>query len=357
MTVAGPQRTTVSVVMPLRDEALIVRDAVGSLLDQELTGLDLEVLAVDGRSTDGTREILEELARGEPRLRVIDNPDRLTPHAMNRGLREAAGEYVCIFGSHTVYDRDYIAVCVEELERHAAAGCSGRVMVVPADGSRGAQLAAWTLSSSFASSGRSFRTAPEGYADTIPYPVFRRRALVELGGYNERLARNQDNDMNERLRAAGHALYLTWRTSCRYRAQRGVRALLRYAYNNGRWNLITVRENPRAMRLRHFMPLVFVVGAAGLVALAAALALLGAGPVLPLLVLTPLAAHLLLGTAAGVSRALRARRPLALLLPLVILAFHSSYGLGMLTALVRRARPPSVAHAASSAPEQAARQA
>lgn len=352
MSRAGPR---VSVVMPLRNEAGIVREAVESLLAQELDGIELEVLAVDGRSTDGTREVLDELAAREPRLRVVDNPDRLTPHAMNRGLREAAGDYVCIFGSHTVYDRDYIAVCVDELERHAAAGVSGRVMVVPADGSRGAQLAAWTLSSAFASSGRSFRTAPEGYADTIPYPVFRRQVLLDLGGYNERLARNQDNDMNERLRAAGHRLYLTWRTTCRYRAQPGVRALLRYAYRNGYWNFITLRENPRAMKLRHFMPLVFVVGAALLLAAAAALLAAGAGPGPVALVLSPLALHLALGSAAGASRARAERRPAALLLPSVIVGFHSSYGLGMLTALLRRARPPGVPRAAGSAAEQAAR--
>lgn len=341
--------------MPVRDEARVIRAAVASLLEQDLPEIELEILAVDGRSTDGTREALEELANAEPRVRVIDNPHRLTPHAMNLGLAEAAGDYVCIFGSHTVYERDYIAVCVDELERRGAAGCSGRVVVVPADDSLGGALVAWTLNSSFASSAKSFRTAPEGFADTIPYPVFRRETLLELGGYNERLARNQDNDMNERLRAAGHSLYLTWRTSCAYRAQPNVRGLLRYAYKNGYWNFVTLRENRRAMRLRHFMPLFFVLGTAGLALAGLAALLAGGSPAWLLLPCAPVAAHLALGTAVGARTALRLGRPGPLLVPLVIMGFHLSYGSGMLVALVRRARPPDPSGSARSPLAEAAR--
>jgi GT2 family glycosyltransferase len=332
----------VSVIMPVRDEARAIRTAVGSLLQQDLPGLELEILAVDGRSTDGTREILEELAREEPRLRVVDNPHRLTPHAMNLGLRAASGDYVCIFGSHTAYDPDYIRVCVRELEQRGAAGASGRVTVVPADESLGAQLVAWTLSSSFASSGRSFRTAPEGFGEMLPYPLFRKQTLIELGGYNERLVRNQDNDMNARVRAAGGLLYLTFETGSRYHAQPGLRALVRYAYRNGFWNFVTLRESPRAMKPRHFVPLLFVVGSTGLVLAAAVAIAVGSSAATPLVLLAcaPIAAHLLIGFGVGLRTAIRARRLAPLLMPFAILGFHTSYGIGMLTAALRRAKPP-----------------
>jgi succinoglycan biosynthesis protein ExoA len=337
------ERTTrphVSVIMAVRNEARSIRNAVSSVLDQDVDGIDLELLVVDGRSDDGSREVLQEIAATEPRLRVLDNPHRLTPHAFNIGLREATGEYVCIFGSHTSYDRDYVAVCLDELERHGAVGSSGRVLIEPADESVGAQLVVWMLNSSFASSGRSFRTAPEGFADSIAYPLFRKDALLELGGYNERLARNQDNDMNQRLRAAGHRLYLTWRTTSRYRAQPGPTALMRYAYRNGYWNYMTVAENPRAMRARHFTPLAFVAGVAG--------SMLGAGvaaatgrrrlaSVFGRLAATGLGTHLATGAATGVVIALRERRPEPLLLPAPILGFHAAYGAGTLVALLRRA--------------------
>jgi glycosyltransferase involved in cell wall biosynthesis len=335
----------VTVIMPVRDEAPILRDAVASILRQELRGFELEVIAVDGRSTDGSREILDELAAAEPRLRVLDNPHKLTPHAMNIGLRAARGEYVCICGSHAVYDNDYVAVCLEELQRHDAVGSSGRVRVEPANQSLTARLVAWSLSSPFASSGNSFRTASEGYVDSIPYPLFRKDALIELGGYNERLARNQDNDMNERLRAAGHRLYLTWRTNCMYRSREGLSKLIRYGYNNGYWNFVTLRENPRAMRPRHFVPVVFVLGTGTLFLLTGVISLLDNGPNrwLPALAVASLGLHLLFGFAASLPTVRRERSLGPLLMPFYILAFHTSYGVGMLVALVKRARAPATA--------------
>ena len=342
----------VSVIMPVRDEAPILRDVMRSMLAQERRGFEIEVLAVDGRSTDGSRELLEELAAEEPRLRVLDNPHQLTPHALNIGLHEARGDYICICGSHTVYDQDYVAVCFEELLEHDAVGCSGRVRVEPANDSLSARLVAWATSSPFASSGKSFRTAPEGYADTIAYPLFRKQEVLALRGYNERLARNQDNDMNERLRAAGHRLYHTWRTGCSYRAQAGLRALMRYGYNNGFWNFVTLRENPRAMRLRHFMPMLFVLGTLAALLLTAGVMLWDQNPNtwLELVSLAPVVAHLAIGSAFGAITAWRIRHPAALLIPIYILGFHAAYGVGMIVALLRRARPPKTASTYGTGP-------
>jgi glycosyltransferase involved in cell wall biosynthesis len=342
----------VSVIMPVRNEATVLRDVLSSVLLQETRGFELEVIAVDGLSTDGSKAILEAAAAEDPRVRVFDNPHRLTPHALNIGLHEADGEYVCICGSHTVYDSDYIAVCLEDLQAHDAVGCSGRVRVEPANDSLSARLVAWALSSPFASSGKSFRTAPEGYADTIPYPLFRKQPLLDLRGYNERLARNQDNDMNERLRASGHRLYHTWRTGCRYRAQAGMRPLIRYAYNNGYWNFVTVRENPRAMRLRHFMPMLFVLGTLMLLFVTAAISWLDNAPnhELRLLAAASVLAHLVIGLASSIPIAWRERRLAPLLMPAYILLFHASYGIGMIVALLRRARPPQPASTFGTGP-------
>jgi hypothetical protein len=346
------QLPLISVIMPVRDEAPILRAVMRSMLAQERRGFSIEVLAVDGCSTDGSREILEEIAAEDPRLRVLTNPHQLTPHALNIGLHAARGDYVAICGSHTVYDGDYLAVCFEELHEQDATGCSGRVRVEPANDSLSARVVAWATSSPFASSGKSFRTAPEGYADTIAYPLFRKQAVLELRGYNERLARNQDNDMNERLRAAGHQLYHTWKTGCSYRSQAGLRGLMRYAYTNGFWNFVTVRENPRAMRLRHFVPMLFVLGTTGLLTATALWMLWDQNPNrwLPLLAVGSIAAHLTVGLVSAISTAIRVRHPAALLMPLYILAFHVSYGTGMIVAMLRRARPPALGSAFGAGP-------
>jgi succinoglycan biosynthesis protein ExoA len=337
-------RPLVSVILAVRNEAKFIRAAVESLLKQESEDFDLEILVVDGMSSDGTSAIVAELMQTDPRIRLVINERQKTPYAFNLGLKEARGEYVCIFGAHTSYRRDYISVCLDELKKHDAVGCSGRIDTRAADGSAGARLVSWSLSHWFGSSTRSVRTQPEGYRDTVPYPVIRKEALLAAGGYDEQLHRNQDNDMNQKLLAHGYRLYLTAKTECQYFVKPTVRSLLEYALHTGYWNVISFRQNRAAMKLRHFVPFIF------LLALIVALAAFLAAPVVsvgfqewlmaPILVV--LLSHLLIGLAAGIQVAFREKSLVALLLPFVFLSFHLSYGLGTLWAILSDARAPGI---------------
>jgi succinoglycan biosynthesis protein ExoA len=331
----------VSILMPTFNEGPTIERVVRSLLDQELHGYDLEVLIVDGMSNDATREIIEAQFGDDARVRVVDNPQRFTPHAMNIGLFESQGEFVCIFGAHGFYDRDYIQVCLEELEETGAAGVSGRLETVPANDSLQAQLVAWTISHPFGASGNSVRTQPEGFADTIPYPVFRKQVLLEVGGYNEALVRNQDNDMNERLIQAGYTLYLTHRTSARYFSKATIIGLLHYAHKTGWWNAISLKINWRSMKLRHHAPTLFALSVLawpltrwmGSLTGFRLLKLKGSllGLALPM--------HLVAGAIAAWDQFTKTGTPASILLPPIWLAFHFMYGFGTLHGLVRAEIP------------------
>lgn len=331
----------ISLIVPVLNEAAQIRGTIESLLRQEASHFTLEFLFVDGGSSDGTREILERYARTHSSVKLYDNPRHTTPVALNIGLRAAHGEYVGILGAHANYPRDYIRICREELRAHNATGCSGRLLTVPANQSLGARLAAWCLGHRLASSGTSVRTHPEGYADTIPFPVIHKQALVDAGGYDETLDRNQDNEMNERLRVNGHRLYLTARTHAVYYARPAINSLLRHAYNAGNWNGRTVRRRRSGLSVRHFVPLVFFVVLAVLafVCIAAEVSGLPGLPFLWLLAL-PVAAHVFMGMFAGIEVAFRERSPAALLLPPVILAFHLAYGAGTAAGLLGSAIRP-----------------
>jgi succinoglycan biosynthesis protein ExoA len=325
----------ITVVMPVLNEAAHIAKTVGSLLDMEAPpGCTLRFLLVDGGSNDGTREIVSEYAKEFPSITLLDNPRRKTPAAMNLGVAAARGEYVCILGAHARYPRDYIRLCWEELHAHGAAGCSGTLVTSPGGTTLGAQLAAWCMGHRFASSGGSVRTSRGGYVNTIPYPLMRKSVLTEAGGYNEKLERNQDNDMNQRICAAGHKLYLSSRTQAEYCAPAGLGALLLYAFRTGQWNAITLRYRPAAMSFRHFAPLAFV-SALAVLALGAIAATIFAGPAGVMLwaIAILLGLHVTGGTVAGVETALRERRFSALLLPPVILAFHVAYGAGSFAGL------------------------
>lgn len=334
-------RPLVSVILATYNEARRIEDCLASILNQQTSSettsdFQLEVLVIDGMSDDGTRAILRRMAAVDSRLRIIDNPKRRTPFAFNLGLQEARGEFVCIFGSHSIYRHDYIGVCLHELFVHNAGACGGRVITVPANRTLGARLSAWTMSHSFGSSRSSFRTQAEGFVDTVNYPVMRRSLALAVGGYNENLTRNQDNDLNQKLRATGYLLWCTWQTQCVYFPKDTVKKLLRYGFTNGYWNAISLEQNPASMALRHFVPMIFVLCLLVCAALAAVSQYIMPGSIfllLPLIIV--LAAHLGLGFAAALQVAFRERSLGALYLPLVFLAFHFAYGWGTLSGMAQ----------------------
>ncbi len=116
----GKEKSMVSIILPVRNEAKFVSRAVRNFLDNDYPSDRMEIIVVDGCSDDGTRQELERISKTDARLKVIDNPDRITPVAMNLGIKAARGEYVLIAGSHSEYAQDYLKSCVEVLERSSA---------------------------------------------------------------------------------------------------------------------------------------------------------------------------------------------------------------------------------------------
>jgi glycosyltransferase involved in cell wall biosynthesis len=328
----------ISVILPTYNEASCIEDTLRSLLAQKQEDFGLEILVIDGGSTDKTVDCIARFL-ADDLVKLLKNPERSAPVAFNLGLRAAAGEYVCILGAHASYAPDYIETCYRELLAHNASGCSGRIVTVPAKQTPAAKLAAWCLGHAFASSPNSVRTQTGGFTETIPYPLFRRAALVELGGYDERLRRNQDNDMNYRLLAAGHRLYLTPRTHAAYLARPDVRTLWDYGFVTGKWNAITLHVSAACMSPRHFAPFAFAICLVTLAMAALVATLAGSVVSVPLMLLGGmLGGHLLLGFVAAVPIGVRERSMAALLLPLVILGFHLAYGLGTLAGFLSMLR-------------------
>jgi glycosyltransferase involved in cell wall biosynthesis len=334
-------RPLVSAIMAVRNERRHIENAIESLQRQETFGWEIEIIVVDGDSSDGTDELIKRIAGTDPRVKLVVNKQKRTPYAFNLGIQEARGEYICILGAHTAYAQDYIATCLKELKLHGAAGCSGRPITRPGGNGLQARLVAWTLAHPFGTSARSMRTRRAGFADSIPYPVFLKSTVLDVGAYNTQLHRNQDNDLNQRLRARGYKLYITDKTTCEYFVSPNLASLASYAFNNGFWNIISLKMNPESMSLRHFVPGAFVA-----VLLFSFLMLLYSVTVhTQLWMLAPI---LLLAAIYGIASiavschiAFREKSVGALLMPITFFLLHFSYGAGTLSAVVSNARSPS----------------
>jgi glycosyltransferase involved in cell wall biosynthesis len=337
MTHAISEKPLVSVIIAACNESAFIEETVRSVLNQSEDSFDLELLVIDNGSTDSTPEIVSLLATEDRRVKLLCDNSKSTPAAFNTGLRAAQGGYVAILGAHALYPPQYISVCLRELERHDAVGCSGKILTIAANDSWQARVCAWAMGHPFCSSGNSVRTQREGFVDTIPFPVMRKANLVDVGGYDETLLRNQDNDMNQRLRARGYKLFLTEKVHCLYYASSSLAELGKWGYRCGRWNAVSLRRNPNSLRPRHLVPLMFVLSILSLTSVFFAALVSDWSRVIPvglLLGCLALGSHLLLGTIAAAQVSEREKSLLGLCLPLVILGFHLVYGWGTLIGMV-----------------------
>jgi glycosyltransferase involved in cell wall biosynthesis len=328
--------TTLSFVVPVRNEEEYIRECLQSLVEQSYAASDREIIVVDGWSSDRTRQIVEEIRRQHPQVRCLENPAGIVPTAMNIGIRAAHGDVIIRADGHNVYPRDYAANCVKCLDDTGADNVGGPCVTVPADESFSARLVAAVLSSPFGVGNSKFRTSSkEGFVDTVPFGAFRREIFDRVGMYNEKLVRNQDNELNARIRKAGGKIYLSRALATRYHPVKNVLGLLKYAFKTSQWHFFTLRENRDSMSLRHLAPAVFLI----------ILLLL-----FPANFLSAIARSLSLGMmgaylAAGYYFSLRSENKrhlsVAFVQPFASFCFHVAYGAGTILGLIYLFREPS----------------
>jgi glycosyltransferase involved in cell wall biosynthesis len=326
---------TLSIICPTYNEEKYIASTITSFLQQEFHSFELEILIVDGRSTDNTRNIVTSFCKQYPFIKLVDNPNQKTPYAFNEGLQHASGAFIAILGAHTSYAKNYLQACYDALLKSNSVGCTGRVLVQALSNNTGAQLSEWVTNSVFGVSGASFRAMKEGYVHSVNFPVFKKQALIELGGYNVTLIRNQDNDMNQRLLDAGHKLYCTWDTVAYYRPPANVNALLKYAYRNGFWNAISIFKNARSMRLHHLIPFLFVSCIILGLVVGTLLAVFMQTNLLLLLILFGVSLHLLIGFVVSILSFATQKDFRKFLMPFVFFAFHFKYGWGTLNGFLQ----------------------
>jgi glycosyltransferase involved in cell wall biosynthesis len=246
--------------MPVYNERRFVERALRSLFSGSYPADDMEIIAVDGQSSDGTRRILERLAWDDRRLRILANPARATPAALNRGIAAARGDIIVRADAHTVYPPDYVEVLVRALERDGA-----DLVGVPADAAPGAD-GAWARVLALATAGPFATASPfrdratSADVDTVPFGCWRKSLFKRIGLFDERLLRNQDNEHASRIRRAGGRVRLTAETRVSYLVRPTVRQLYGHAAASGMWNAFTQRLHPYTFHWRHFLPGLFFCG-------------------------------------------------------------------------------------------------
>ena len=252
----------ISIVVPCLNERQHIATCVDSLSGQ-VTHLNTEVIVVDGGSTDGTLEELSRLKRRHANLKVVHNPKRITPVAMNLGVESASGKYVMMAIAHASFSSTYLSRLYDEIRARQADAVGGVMETRPRRQGAKAEAFAYCLSHKFGVGNAHFRIGTDEpiLVDTVPFGLYLRDTLLKVGKYDPRLRRNQDIEMSKRLKAMGASIYLIPDAICYYYARSEWVAYVKSAFGNGLWNVLTVKltGNRKSLSLRHFVPLIFLL--------------------------------------------------------------------------------------------------
>ena len=313
--------------MPVLNEERHLEAAVRGVLRQDYPG-ELEMILAVGPSSDRTHEIADALAAVDERIRVVDNPAAHTPVALNLGIAAAKHEIIVRADGHGELTDGYIKKAVELLDETGAANVGG---VMDARGTtpfEEAVAVAYTTRLGLGGSTFHLAESPPAEAETVFLGVFRKDALVAVGGFDESMHRAQDWELNYRLRTNGHKIWFSPELRVTYRPRSTLQALVKQMYETGTWRREVVRRHPETATARYLAPpltLLAVLGGsvAGLLGVVFDSRLLRIGFLAP-------AGYLAL-IIGGSSVTARPMSPAARLrLPLVLAATHLAWGAGFL---------------------------
>jgi len=327
----------VSIIVPCYNEASTIGGLLEAISSQTHAIEETEVVIADGGSTDGTREAIDDSARNHPRLqlKVVDNPGRSIPAALNLAVAASRGAVVIRLDAHSTPEPDYVERCLETLERRQAANVGGLWEIKPGRDTWIARGIAAAAAHPLGAGDARYRTSgSEVPVETVPFGAYPRDWLDRVGQFNEDLLTNEDYEYNERIRRLGGVVWFNPAIRSAYLARGSLLALSRQYARYGFWKARMLLRFPASLRLRQALPPLFVLSS---------LALLVSIPFVrfaPAALAVEWGAYAAILLSAGLVEGVR-RRSASMLVgfPLAVAAMHLAWGgafwWGLLTGLLR----------------------
>jgi succinoglycan biosynthesis protein ExoA len=323
---AGVTTSLVTVVVPARNEEHFIAGCLGSILAQDHT--DIEVIVVDGASTDRTREIVAAISARDPRVRLIGNPQRIIPVSLNLALAAAQGAWLVRVDAHATVPPDYVSKALAHLRSGRWGAVGGRKDGVGKTAA-GRAVAAVMASPFGVGNSTYHHGTEETLVEHVPFGAYPTAVARELGGWDENLLVNQDFEFDWRVRESGRKILFDPKLRIDWHCRQSVADLFRQYRRYGKGKTKVAALHPRSLRLRHLAAPALVLWLAGCAALGARrprAAIAGVAPYVAGLGIATVA------TAQPLDR--EARRFVA---P-AFLAMHIGWGLGFLEGALELAR-------------------
>jgi glycosyltransferase involved in cell wall biosynthesis len=254
----------VSVIIPIRNEEGFIGATLDSILAQDYPADRMEIIVADGMSDDRTREIVRRYASTHPFIRLIDNPARVTPTALNLAIAAARGDVISRVDGHCHVAPDFVSQNVKLLDEHPEAWIVGGPIVHAGTGAFG-QAVALAMGHPLGVGMASHRFPGfEGYVDTVQFPAFRRWVFDRVGTFDVNLVRTEDDELNYRVASAGGRMFVSPRVRYVYYVRNRIDHLFWQYFHYSFWRIPVMRKHKKPTTVRQIVPLVFFLTMAGL---------------------------------------------------------------------------------------------
>ena len=246
-------RPRISVIIPARNEAATIERAIRPfLVDGSIA--DVEIIVAEGRSTDGTRAVVEAMAQDDSRIHVVPNPTGRTPDALNAAIAASRGDVIVRMDGHADPAPDYLVACLAVLASSGAWNVGGRM--VKTGKSRAAKAVSAASTSPFGiGGGLRYHLAsepmdlPHVWLGCWPRWVFER-----VGLFDPEMVRNQDEELDRRILDAGGTIRFDPAIHAIYKSRRSWSAILQQYVRYGIYRVRAVQKHPGMLNVRHLMP-------------------------------------------------------------------------------------------------------
>ena len=319
---------SVSVIIPCRNEEKTIHLVLDAIHAQTYPRELQQVVIADGFSEDRTREQIESFKTSHPDLdvMVVNNPKRIIPAGLNAAILASSGDLIVRMDAHSIPNPDYVALCVDALERNVAQNVGGVWDIQPGSNSWIARSIAAAAGNPLAVGDASYRfTDKAAYVDTVPYGSYKRELFHQIGLFDETLLANEDYELNTRIIQSGGKIWLDPKIRCVYFARSSLRALSKQYYGYGYWKFQMLKRYPETLRWRQALPPAFILGLF--------LFLLAGIFWKPALILFAIALGLYLLVLLGVGIHMASKKSDILMIigiPLAIITMHFSWGAGFI---------------------------
>lgn len=322
----------ITVIIPTLNEERFISKCLDSIIAQSYPFQNMDVMVVDGGSSDKTCEIVNEYHKKYDNIRLLSNPKMIQSAAFNIGVKNSSSPYIVRLDAHALYDKNYIDLCIKSLKNDNRRGnVGGMLNIVPQNNSIWATTNAILNYSKFGIGGASFRVGVHaGNVDTVPFGAFPRIVIDKVGGMREDLPRGEDNEYNSRIKKAGYNIYFNPKIICKYYARPTLKASAKQMFLNGESIGILYYIDRNAIGIRHLVPLVFVVslimGCLLSLLYTPFLCIYSTGLILYII------SNIIASLAASIKNGMKYFLPLCLLFLIV----HISYGIGTIKGLIKK---------------------